>query len=406
MAGPTSRRWAVMRREDARVSPLELFFDLVFVLAITQCTALMADQPTWPGLVRGLLVLAVLWWAWVGYSWLTSVVDPEDDRVRLSMFVAMAGLLVVSLCVPRAFGDLGLMFALAYGVVRFGQIALFTLGSPDDPQLRRSVIGLGASTLVGVGLLVVASFLDGVAQGLVWALAILLDFGGPALFGADGWKLVPGHFAERHGLILIIALGESIVAIGAGAADVTPAVAAAGALGVLLAAALWWAYFDVVALAAERRLSEAPAGRERNELARDGYSFLHLPMVAGIVLVALGLKKTVGDVSDTLYLEIAAALCGGAGLYLIAHVAFRFRLTHTVNRERLGVGILLVALTPLGTVLPAWGTVAVVTAVMAALIGYETTHWAEARDRIRHEHHDPHPSPPDASGGPDGTEHS
>jgi low temperature requirement protein LtrA len=374
-----------MRREDARVSPLELFFDLVFVLAITQCTALMADQPTWRGLVRGLLVLAVLWWAWVGYSWLTSVVDPEDDRVRIAIFGAMAGLLVVSLCVPQVFGDLGLMFAIAYGVVRTGQIALFVLASPDDPDLRRSVLGLAASSAVAVGLLVVASFLDGVAQGSLWALAILLDFGGPALFGAEGWKLVPGHFAERHGLIVIIALGESIVAIGAGATDVTPAVAAAGALGVVLAATFWWAYFDVVAVAAERRLTAAPEGRDRNELARDGYSFLHLPMVAGIVLVALGLKKTVADVTAPLPAEIAAALCGGTALYLAAHVAFRFRLTYTVNRERLAAAVLLAVLVPVGTLLPAWATVLMVTAVMVTIIGYETTHWAATRDRIRRE---------------------
>jgi low temperature requirement protein LtrA len=297
----------------------------------------------------------------------------------------MAGLLVVSLCVPQVFGDLGLMFAVAYGVVRTGQIALFVLASPDDPDLRRSVLGLAASSAVAVGLLVVASFLDGVAQGSLWALAILLDFGGPALFGAEGWKLVPGHFAERHGLIVIIALGESIVAIGAGATDVTPAVAAAGALGVVLAATFWWAYFDVVAVAAERRLTAAPEGRDRNELARDGYSFLHLPMVAGIVLVALGLKKTVADVTAPLPAEIAAALCGGTALYLAAHVAFRFRLTYTVNRERLAAAVLLAALVPVGTLLPAWATVLMVTAVMVAIIGYETTHWAATRDRIRHE---------------------
>ena len=152
-------------REGERVTPLELFFDLVFVLAFTQCTALMAHHPTWSGLAQGLLVLGMLWWAWTGYAWLTSVIDPEEGAVRLVIFGAMAALLVVSLCVPEAFGDLALVFALAYGAVRVAQIGLFMLASPDDDALRHSVLGLGASTAVAVALLAIASFFDGLAQG-------------------------------------------------------------------------------------------------------------------------------------------------------------------------------------------------------------------------------------------------
>ena len=386
MTDGDGRHHHVLRREDERVSPLELFFDLAFVLAVTQCTALMAAQPTWVGLARGLLVLAVLWWAWVGYAWLTSVVDPEADAVRLSMFVAMAAMLVVSLCVPRAFGDLALVFALAYAVVRTFQIVLFVLASPDDPQLRRSVLGLAGGTAAGGGLLVVASFLDGAAQGLVWLLAILLDFGEPLLFGVAGWRLVPGHFAERHGLIIIIALGESIVAIGVGAehVEVGSGVISVAVLGVFLAAALWWLYFDVVALAAERRLSRAPVGPEQNALARDDYSFLHLPMVAGIILVALGLKTAIAHVTDPLHAEASVALCAGVALYLAGHVAFRWRFTHTVNRERLGVAAVLCAVVPLGTVVPAWATAVIVVGITALLVAYETTAWADTRDLIRH----------------------
>jgi low temperature requirement protein LtrA len=203
-------------RESESVTPLELFFDLVFVLAITQCTALMAGQPTWEGLLKGLLILGLLWWAWVGYAWLTSVVDPEEGGVRIVMFVAMAAFLIVALCVPEAFDSLALTFAVAYGVVRTCQIVLFMLASEGDANLRGSVIGLAISTAIGVSLLALASLLDGPAQGALWALALLLDAGGPYLFGAEGWKLMPEHFAERHGLIVIIALGESIVAIGAG----------------------------------------------------------------------------------------------------------------------------------------------------------------------------------------------
>ena len=202
--------------EDERVRFLELFFDLVFVLALTQVTAAMADEPTWEGLARGVLVMGILWWAWVGYAWLTSVIDPEEGAVRIVFFVAMAAFLVAALCVPEAFGDLGLTIAIAYGVVRVCHIFLFMLASADDPELRRSVIGLAVSTAISVALLVGAAALDGWAQGALWALALLLDAGGPYFFGSEGWKLAPEHFAERHGLILIVALGESIVAIGAG----------------------------------------------------------------------------------------------------------------------------------------------------------------------------------------------
>ena len=186
-------------------------------------------------------------------------------------------------------------------VVRAGQIALFLLASREDANLRKSVVGLAISSAIGVGLLAVASLMDGVAQGGVWLLAILLDMGGPYLFGAEGWKLMPRHFAERHGLIVIIALGESIVAIGVGAEfGVDAGVIAAAVLGTALAAAMWWAYFDVVAIVATRRLERAEVGRVQNEMARDSYSFLHFPMVAGIVLVALGLKKTLGHVDHHL----------------------------------------------------------------------------------------------------------
>ncbi len=237
----------------------------------------------------------MLWWAWVGYAWLTSVIDPEEGAVRLVMFGAMAALLLVSLCVPEAFGSLALAFALIYGVVRTAHIALFMLASPEDDGLRHSVLGLAVSTAVAVVLLAAASLFDGLAQGALWALALFLDMGGPYFFGSDGWKLVPGHFAERHGLIVIIALGESIVAIGVGAEhSLSLGIGTAAVLGVALASAMWWTYFDIVAIVAGRRLAEAEPGRAQNEMARDSYSYLHLPMVAGIVLVALGLKTTIG----------------------------------------------------------------------------------------------------------------
>jgi low temperature requirement protein LtrA len=378
------RRVNAVLRDGERVTPLELFFDLVFVLAITQCTALMAHDPTWPGLGQGLLVLGVLWWAWSGYAWLTSVVDPEEGAVRFVIFAAMAAFLVVALCVPEAFGDQGLAFAIAYGVVRTAHIALFLLASRDDPALRSSVLGLAVSTAISVALLVAASFLEGTAQGALWVLALVFDAGGPFLFGADGWKLVPGHFAERHGLIFLIALGESIVALGVGSEQVDAGVITAAVIGVALAAAMWWTYFDVVALVAERRLSAQPPGRVQNEMARDSYGYLHFPMVAGVVLIALGLKKTLLHVDEPLDAVPAFALVGGVGVYLLAHVAFRLRNIRTLNTQRLVVAVVCLALAPVADRVDAMVALGLVTAVLWAMIAFEALHFSAARDQIRH----------------------
>ncbi|HSK48963.1 MAG TPA: low temperature requirement protein A [Solirubrobacterales bacterium] len=381
-----SRRLSATMREGERVRPLELFFDLVFVLALTQCTALMADHPSWSGLLQGLLVLGVIWWAWVGYSWLTSVIDPEEGAVRLVIFGSMAAMLVVALCVPQAFGDLGLAFALALGVVRVAHIALFMLASPDDDALRHSVLGLAASTAVAVGLLVCASFLDGLAQGALWALALFLDMAGPYFFGSEGWKIVPGHFAERHGLIVIIALGESIVAIGIGAhGELDFASGAAAVLGVALSAALWWAYFDVVALVSARRLAAAAIGKVQNELARDSYSFIHLAIIAGIVLAALGLKTTIGHPDHHLADIPAFALLGGVAVYLLGLVGFRWRHVHTLNRRRLGLAIVLLILVPVATQLAALVSLAIVVVLVWAMIAYEHRSYGETREQLRRE---------------------
>lgn len=275
-----------------------------------------------------------------------------------------------------------------YGVVRAAHIWLFAIASRDDPELRRSVVGLGVGTAVGVGLLVAASFADGPLQGGLWALALVLDAGEPYVFGAEGWKLVPGHFAERHGLIMIIALGESIVAIGIGAGlEVDAGVIVAAVLGIVVAASLWWLYFDVVALVAERRLSRAAPGRERNEIARDSYSYLHFPMIAGVVLIALGLKRTLAHVEEPLRLVPLAAMLGGAAAYLLAHVAFRWRNVHRFSSQRVVAAALLVALVPIADAMhwDALATLALLAAVLVVLIVYETVRFAELRDRLRHQ---------------------
>jgi low temperature requirement protein LtrA len=372
-------------RQSERVTPLELFFDLVFVLALTQCTALMAAEPTWTGLGKGVLVLGVLWWSWVGYAWLTSLLDPEEGGVRIVMFAAMAALLVAALCVPGAFGDEALLFATAYGVVRAAHIALFMLASRDDPQLRQSVLGLAGGSALGVGLLLAASGMDGWIQGALWAVALLLDMGEPFLFGSEGWSLeYPGHFAERHGLIVIIAIGESIVAIGVGAGiEVDAGVVVAATLGIAVAAAIWWLYFDVVAMLAERDLTNLPAGRERNERARDTYSYLHFPLVAGIVLGALGLKKTLGDVGGELDTVTAFAMLGGTSLYLLGHVGQRLRNVGTVNNHRLVAAVLALALVPVAVELPALATLAILAVLLWVLIGLEAIRFVGSRQRAR-----------------------
>jgi low temperature requirement protein LtrA len=371
-------------RGGAKVRFLELFFDLVFVLAFTQCTALMVAQPSFQGIARGLMVLAVLWWSWAGFAWLTSVIDPEEGPIRIAMFGAMGALLVVALAVPDAFGDLGLMFAIAYGFVRVAHLVLFVLASQDAPDLRYSVTALAVSSLIGITLLTTASFLDGFAQGAMWALAILIDFGGPAIFGVAGWKLVPAHFAERHGLIIILALGESIVVLGVGADVGTSApVLTAAVLGVALASALWWVYFDVVALVTERRLTRAAEGRERNALARDSYSYLHFPMAAGIVLVAVGLENTLHHVDEPLSRVAAFALLGGVALYLLAHVALRLRNAHSVNWQRLGLAVVLVAAVPAVGDVPSLYTLAGVVALLWIMVAYETSSYGEERTLLR-----------------------
>ena len=377
------RRAPRLRGDEERVTTLELFFDLVFVLALTQCTALMAANPSWQGLVQALLILGMLWWSWVGYAWLTSVVDPDDDVVRLAVFAAMAAFLVAALGVPGAFGDEAFVFAGAYAVVRVAQIVLFWTAAAGDPMLRRSVSGLAVSTAVSCGLLVAAGFSDGTVQALIWLAALILDAGGPFLFGAEGWKLVPHHFAERHGLIVIIALGESIVAIGVGAeGGLDAGVVVAAVIGVFVAAALWWLYFDVVALVAARRLELAEPGRQRNEVARDSFSYLHFPMVAGIVLIALGFKKTLGHVEDPLKVVPAVALLGGTALYLLAHVAFRWRNVHRFSSHRVAVALVCLALVPVAHQVAALVSLGLLLVLLAGLVLYERLRFAELRARL------------------------
>jgi low temperature requirement protein LtrA len=368
---------------EHRVTPLELFFDLVFVFALTQVTSLMSEDPTWPGLARGFLLLAALWWAWVGYAWLTSSIDHDEGGARLAMFAAMAAMLVAALAAPEAFGSNAVIFGVAYLVVRVLHVLLYGLAT-NDVNIRRAVRIFALTATVAPTIILVAALTDGIAQGVLWAVALAIDYLGP-LRGADHWRFQPSHFAERHGLIIIIALGESIVAIGVGAAGIplSAGVVAAAVVGLVVSVALWWAYFDVVALVAERKLRELTGGA-RNRMARDSYSYLHLPMVAGIVLIALGAKKTLADVDDPLELIPATALFGGAAIYFLGHVAFRLRNVRTWSVRRLVVAAVCLALIPVATEVSALTAVCGLAAVTSGLIAYETIRYRAARHHVRH----------------------
>jgi low temperature requirement protein LtrA len=368
---------------EQRVTPLELFFDLVFVFGLTQVTSLMSADPTWSGLARGMLVLAALWWAWAAYAWLTNTIDPDEGAARLAVFGAMAAMLIVGLAAPGAFDDDALLFGVAYLAVRVLHIVLYALAA-DDEDIRGAVMRLAPTSVVAPGLILGAAALDGAAQGIVWLVALGVDYSGPLYGGGRGWRVFPAHFAERHGLIVIIALGESIVAIGIGAAgiDLGGLVVLAAILGVVVSAALWWSYFDVVAIVAERKMTEAK-GVARSRIARDSYSYLHLPMVAGIILLALGVKKTIGHVDEPLESVPAVALCGGVALYYLAHIAFRLRNVRSVNWQRLVAALGCLALIPVATNARAIVALAAIAGLCAILITYEAIRFREARARVR-----------------------
>ena len=379
----------IAAEEEERVTPLELFFDLVFVLSFTQVTLFMADEGTWSAIGEGMLILAAVWWAWAAYGWLTNAIDPDENVNRLCMFAAMAAMLLVSLSIPEAFGDEGLLFGISYFFVRVMHLVLYvrnTRQDGDDDNLG-AILKLAPGLLLGSALLVVAGALEGDARVVVWIVALLIDIGTPLVAGTAEFRIHPGHFAERHGLIVIIALGESIVAVGAAATFGLDAGEIIGAvLGIAVAACLWWAYFDIVALVAERRLTEAPPGVQA-PLARDSYSYLHFPMIAGIVLSALGMKKVLAGVDEPLKDYAAFALCGGLALYLVGHIAFRLRNVGTLNWHRTIAAAALLALIPVATEVDALIALVAVTAVLVALIAYEAIRFREARERVRKNPH-------------------
>jgi low temperature requirement protein LtrA len=373
-----------MIEREQRVTALELFFDLVFVFAITQVTSFLYRDPSWLRLLEAFAILMVLWFAWSGYAWLGNTAGTDEGPIRVVLLAAMVPLLFASLAVPHAFGKDALLFGVAFFFVRALHIAAYGVLARGSPVLSAVVFRLARTILPAAGLLVLAGAFAGTGRAVCWIAALLIDYGGLMFSSTEGWQVEPAHFSERHGLIIIIALGESIVALGVGAGVALHAgVLVAVALGLAVAACLWWAYFDVVSTVAERKLREA-GPRARAAIARDSFTYLHLPMVAGIVIFAFGVKTTLAHVHAHLHAVAAVGLCGGVALYLVALSAFKRRNIGSFNIPRLVAASALALLVAVATAVPALVSVALVAAICCALIAYEVVRYAEVRDRVRH----------------------
>ncbi len=370
---------------EHRVTPRELFFDLVFVFAFTQVATLLADDPTFAGIGRGVLVLAALWWAWTAYSWFTNIVDPEENVIGAALLVALMTMFVAALVVPGVFDDDGVLFGAAFLVLCAMHAALYAFVGRGNPDLLGAVLRLAPWTLSGATLILVAGFVEG-ARIWLWVAALACAYIGPLLSRSTGWLLHPSHFAERYGLVLIIALGEAFIAIGIGATGIGIGLGevVAAILGLLVATSFWLAYFDFFAIRGEQILRDRQ-GVERVALARDAYTYAHFPMIVGIVLFAFAMKTIVAHVGEELDSVAAFALCGGSALYLLTYSAIRIRVERRVrvSRGRFVAALVFLLVLPLATAVPALAALGIVTAVWLALHTYELVWWREARAESR-----------------------
>jgi low temperature requirement protein LtrA len=353
-----------------RVSTLELFFDLVFVFTITQLTAVLSDDPTAKGLLRVVLMLGVIYYMYGGYAWLTNAVAADRAARRLLLLGGMAGFLVLALSIPRAFSEGDVAFGVAYVVIVSIHHGLFTRAGADHTFraiLRVAPFNLGAALLV-----LAAVVVEGTAAYLLWAAAFALEWVTPRVAGVGGFRITPAHFVERHGLVVIIALGESIVAIGIGAADlpVDLALASVAVLGLLLAACLWWAYFGGDDTRAERALAAVPDD-QRGWVSIQAFGYWHLVMLLGVIVLAAGLKDAIGHAFDPLDLAHALMLSGGVALFLAGDVLFRRTLGIGPGRLRAVAAGLALAAAPLGLTASALAQLAAVVALLAASLAAE-----------------------------------
>jgi low temperature requirement protein LtrA len=369
--------------QEHRVTPRELFFDLVFVFAFTQVTTLLTHDPTFSGIGRGVLVLGALWWPWTAYAWLTNTVDPEEGFIGAALLVALIAMFLAALAVPRVFADDGVLFGAAFLVVVAMHLALYALAGRGNRELLVAVLRLAPWTLLGATLILIAAFADG-ARTWLWIAALACTYGGAGMSGSTGWRVFPSHLAERYGLVLIIALGEAFVAIGIGVSKIGLGEVAAAILGLLVATSFWLAYFDFFSIRGERMLTNV-RGPDRVALARDLYAYAHLPMIVGIVLFAFAMKIVVGHVGEELDWVPAFALCAGSALYLLTYSAIRTRVERrlSLSRGRFTAAIALLLVLPLATQVPAIAALALVTGVWLALHAYELVWWREARTESR-----------------------
>lgn len=386
--------------EDARVTPLELFFDLVFVYALTQTTALMASNVSIEGFARGFVVLALVWWCWVGYSWLGNQAQADEGIVRGAFIVVMMAIFVLALAIPESWDDLpgGLeapvVFACCYFVIRVAHVGLYWIAAGDDSGLRRQLRRFALTALGSSAVLLVGAWASQSLRLALWVAALAVDLGGTVVIGTSGWRInAPGHFAERHGLIMIVALGESIVAIGIGvtALPISTAVIVASSLGIAAIGGLWWIYFDTASLLAERRLSEADDVWQAS-LARDAYSYLHLPMVLGVIVLSVGLKQTLsyaGGEAGHGWTDAIAGLGGitmpmGVAIFLAGHLAFRGRCGLPLPPGDVAGLVALVALTAVGPHVPAFAMLGAVVCVLIAVVTVDLWRDSGERYEIRH----------------------
>ena len=367
-----------------RVTPLELLFDLVFAFAFTQVTTVLSDHPTWSGLEHGLLILAALWWAWAAFAWLTNTADPEQGAIWGAMLIAMAAMFVAALAVPEAFGRHAVVFGVAFLIVNVMFLALYSLAAWGDRDLLGAILRVAPMALAGAALIIAAGLVHDWLRSVIWLVAITVGLFGPLLAGMGGWRVQPAHFVERHGLIIIIAIGESLIAIGFGArgTGLGAGVIVGVVLGLVVVNSFWLAYFDFLPIRVEQLLTSR-IGLQRTALARDVYTYLHLPMVAGIVLFAFAMKVTLAHVGDKLGTIPALGLCGGPALYLFAYVALRLRVSRALGGGRLVAAAACALVLPVALVVPALVALALVAAVWVALHAYEIIWWREARARTR-----------------------
>jgi low temperature requirement protein LtrA len=370
--------------EERKTSYLELFFDLVFVFAFTQVTALILEDASAQGFARAALVLAMVWWAWSAYAWMTNAIDVENFVTRLIMFAAMVAGFFMALAVPHAFTDEAAWFAVAYFVVRVLNSALYSWGVRDDHETLKATLRLAPWFLVAAVVALVGGFVDSDYRAWVWLASLVIDVVGTLTVARADWHVSPTHFAERFALIVIIALGESIVAIGVGTAgldrDATYAVSVVIAFAGV--AALWWAYFDFTAVAAERSLRRA-TGPARGVLARDVFTYLHYPLVLGIIFYAVAAKKTLEHPLDPLSTPGRWALGLGIAFFLCGFALMRFRVIRRIAWERLAAAVAVLLVAVALDRADAIVTFGVVVLILAFSIALETARLREVRAQLR-----------------------